>query len=161
MNESRLMTALIRPVALPVACAALLTGLLSAWVATGAAGTLRSMPLQFQLAAIPSPGTGPSATAATYVVIRNEGSPDELLSAQATAASRVVLENIGHSEGGQAALPGLPIPAGTTSLSPFGPDIVLVAPRRLQVGATVPLTLTFRHVGKVTVEFTVTAPGTP
>jgi copper(I)-binding protein len=165
MNESRVMTALIRPAALPVACAMLLTGLLSVWVATGGAGTLRRMPLQFQLAAIPIPsnthGDTPAATAATYIVIRNEGGPDELLSAQAAAASRVVLENNGHSDGRQAVLPGLPIPAGTTSLSPFGPDVVLIAPHPLHIGATVPLILTFRHVGKVTVEFTVTAPGTP
>jgi copper(I)-binding protein len=161
MSQSRAMTALIRPAALPVACAVLLTGLLSAWVTTGGAGTLRRMPLRFQLAAIPSPGSATAATAATYVVIRNVGGPDELLSAKATAASRVVLEHSGHTDGGHAMLPGVAIPAGTTSLSPFGPDIVLIAPHRLDVGATVPLTLTFRHAGSVTVEFTVTAPGTP
>jgi copper(I)-binding protein len=151
------MAVLIRPAALPVACAMLLTGLLSTWVATGGAGTLRRMPLQFQLAAIPSPGSAPGATAATYTVIRNVGGPDELLSAQTTAASRVALEAVGR----HVMLPGLAIPAGTTSLSPFGPDIVLIAPHRLDVGASVPVTLTFRHAGKVTVEFTVTAPGSP
>lgn len=161
MSESRLMTGLIRPAALPVLCALLLTGLLSAWVTTGAAGTLRRMPLQFQLAAIPSPANAPGATAATYVIIRNVGGPDELLSAQAAAASRVVLASSGHADISHAVLPGLAIPAGTTSLSPFGPDIVLIAPHRLQVGATVPLTLTFLHAGRVTVEFTVTAPGSP
>jgi copper(I)-binding protein len=161
MSESRSLMPLIRAVALPVVCAVVLTGLLSAWVVTGAAGTLRRMPLQFQLAAIPSPGSGTGGTAATYTVIRNVGAPDELLSAQATAASRVVLETSGHAGGKAATLAGLAIPAGTTSFSPFGPDIVLIAPRRLQVGSTVPLTLTFRHAGKVTVEFTVTAAGTP
>jgi copper(I)-binding protein len=155
------MATLIRPAALPVACAVLLTALLSVWVATGGAGTLRRMPLQFQLAAIPVPSGTPAATAGTYIVIRNEGGADELLSAQATAASRVVLEDNGHSDSRLAVLPGLPIPAGTTSLSPFGPDVVLIGPHSLQIGATVPLILTFRHVGKVTVEFTVTAPGTP
>jgi len=161
MSESRLLTAVIRPVALPVACAVLLTGLLSAWVATGGAGTLRRMPLEFQLAAIPSPGSAPGATAATYTVIRNVGGPDELLSAQTTAASRVALESSRQSGGRHAMLPELAIPAGTTSLSPFGPDIVLITPHQLDVGATVPVTLIFRHAGKVTVEFTVTAPGSP
>jgi len=155
------MTGLLRSAALPVLCAVLLTGLLSAWVITGAAGTLRRMPLQFQLAAIPSPASTPGAPAPTYVVIRNVGGPDELLSVQATAASRVVLESSGDADIRQAILPGLAIPAGTTSLSPFGPDIVLIAPHRLQVGATVPLTFTFRHAGRLTVEFTVTAPGSP
>jgi Copper chaperone PCu(A)C len=60
------------------------------------------------------------------------------------------------------AVPALAIAArSTTSLSPLGPDIVLIDPAALQVGATVPVTLTFRHAGRITVEFTVTPPGTP
>jgi copper(I)-binding protein len=47
------------------------------------------------------------------------------------------------------------------SLNPFGPDIVLQDPRSLTVGASVPLVMTFRHAGRVTVYATVTPPGTP
>ena len=54
------------------------------------------------------------------------------------------------------------IPAhGTLSLSPFGLDIVLRDPGSLTVGATVPLVLTFRHAGRVTVYPAVAQPDTP
>jgi Cu+-exporting ATPase len=68
---------------------------------------------------------------------------------------------------GSAAGPGITvrqvaIPAhGTLSLNPFGLDIVLQDPGSLTVGATVPLVLTFRHAGRVTVYAAVTPPGTP
>jgi copper(I)-binding protein len=158
------MTALVRPVAAPVACAAVLTGLLSAWVATGGGGTLRRMPLKFELAAIPGPGAqGAGTGATTYVVIKNLGGPDELLSAQASASRRTVLARRGTQPlGARGTLSALAIPAGsTTSLSPFGADIVLISPSALQIGETVPVTLTFRHAGRITVQFTVTPAGTP
>jgi copper chaperone CopZ len=54
------------------------------------------------------------------------------------------------------------IPAhGTVSLSPFGLDVVLQDPGSLTVGARVPLVLTFRRAGRVTVYATVTPPSTP
>jgi len=164
MTGSRAMTALVRPAAAPVACAVVLAGLLSAWVATGGGGTLRRMPLKFELAAIPAPGAqGTAATATTYLVIKNLGGPDELLSAQAPASRRIVLARRGtQPPGAGGALPALAIPArSTTSLSPFGADLVLISPSPLHVGATVPVTLTFRHAGRITVQFTVTPPGTP
>ena len=157
------MTALVRPVAAPIACAVLLTGLLSAWVATGGGGTLRRMPLKFELAAISAPGAqGAGTAAATYLVIKNLGGPDELLSARAPASRRVVLARRGTQPPGAGTLPALAIPAGsTTSLSPFGADIVLISPSALQVGEMVPVTLTFRHAGRITVQFTVTPAGAP
>ena len=50
---------------------------------------------------------------------------------------------------------------GTVTLSPFGDDVVFLHPAPLQVGQLVPLTLTFRQAGRVTVEATVTPPGAP
>lgn len=158
------MTAVVRSVAAPIACAAVLTGLLSAWVATGGGGTLRRMPLKFELAAISAPGTQGAGTAAsTYLVIKNLGGPDELLSAQAPASGQIVLARRGTQPPGVGGtLPALAIPAGsTTSLSPLGADLVLISPRALQVGETVPVTLTFRRAGRITVQFAVTPPGTP
>jgi copper(I)-binding protein len=163
MTGSRALSVLVRPVAVPVACAALLTGLLSAWVATGGGGTLRRLPFKFELAAISSPPASPGGQgAATYLVIKNLAGPDELLSARAQVSRRVVLARRGTEPPGTGTLPALAIPArSTTSLSPLGPDIVLIDPAALQIGATVPVTLTFRHAGPITVEFTVTPPGTP
>ena len=164
MTGSRAMTALVRPVAAPIACAAVLTGLLSTWVATGGGGTLRRMPLKFELAAVSAPGTQGAGTAAgTYLVIKNLGGPDELLSARAPASRRIVLTRRGTQPlGADGMLQALPIPArSTTSLSPLGADLVLIGPGSLQVGQAVPVTLTFRHAGRITVQFTVTPPGTP
>jgi copper(I)-binding protein len=168
MTGSRALSVLVRPVAVPVACAALLTGLLSAWVATGGGGTLRRLPFKFELAAISSPAANAGIPdAATYLVIKNLAGPDELLSARAPVSRGVVLVRRGTGFRGTeprdtGTLPALAIPAGsTTSLSPLGADIVLIDPGALQVGATVPVTLTFRRAGRITVDFTVTPAGTP
>ena len=57
---------------------------------------------------------------------------------------------------------GLAIPAGgTLTLSPLGDDVVLRDPAPYESLATVPLTLTFQRSGTVTINATVTAPGTP
>jgi periplasmic copper chaperone A len=163
MTRPRAMITLARPVAAPIACAVLLTGLLSAWVAAGGGGTLRRMPLKFELAAISAPGAqGAGTAAATYLVIKNLGGPDELLSARAPASGRIVLARRGTQPFGAGVLPELAVPGqSTTSLSPLGADIVLISPSPLQVGDTVPVTLTFRRAGKITVQFTVTPAGTP
>jgi copper(I)-binding protein len=163
-RSSGRLTGLIRSVAMPVVCAALLIGLLSAWVATGGGGTLRRMPLKFELAAISDPAASPGvADAATFLVVKNLAGPDQLLSAQAEASRRVVFARRGTEPTGTGAtLPALAIPArSTTSLSPLGADIVLIGPGALEVGETVPVTLTFRHAGRITVEFTVTPAGEP
>jgi copper(I)-binding protein len=101
--------------------------------------------------------------ATTYLTISNlTGSPDELLSARSPVSSRVVLTRQAAAAGSGPALPGLAIPAhGTVTLSPFGDDVVFLHPAPLQVGQLVPLTLTFRQAGRVTVEATVTPPGAP
>jgi len=59
-------------------------------------------------------------------------------------------------------VPGLTIPAGSTvTLTPFGNDVLLTDPVRYEDDATVPLTLTFRRAGRITVTADVSAPGTP
>ena len=155
------------PIAAPLACAVALAGLLSVWVATGGGGTLRRMPLQFSLAAISSPRSpavrgGPGPTAPAYLTIKNLAGPDELLSARAPAG-RVILAGRGSQPlGAGAHLTGLAIPGhAVTTLTPFGPDIVVIRPRAMPIGDSLPVTLTFRHAGQITVDFAVTPPGTP
>jgi copper(I)-binding protein len=156
-------TELIRAGLAPVICAAALLGLLSAWVATGGAGTVSRVTIRVGQAAVTLPSSSAPDVAESYLTITNLGGPDTLLSARSPAASRVVF--VRHA--GSAAGPGITvrqvaIPAhGTLSLSPFGLDIVLQDPGSLTVGASVPLVLTFRHAGRVTVDATVTPPGTP
>lgn len=125
------------------------------------------MPLQFTLTAISSPRQaasrqGPDDGRPAYLIIKNLGGPDELLSARAPA-SRVILARRGDQPSGTGTtLTGLAIPGhAVTSFSPFGPDLVLIRPRAMLIGDTLPVTLTFRHADQITVDFTVTPTGTP
>ena len=154
----------------PVTCSVLLVGLLSAWVATGGAGTITRVRIQLSLAAIPmrafTPGAASAVGAATtYLTIRNlANSPDELLSAHSPIARHIVLTTrpADGAAGPRTVVPDLVIPAhATVTLSPFGNDVVLMNPRPLQAGHSVALTLTFRHGGTITVQAAVTPPGTP
>ena len=149
-----------RAAAGPVICAAVLIGLLSGWVVAGGAGTLTRIRIQVTLAAVPmrsftaATATGP---ARTYLTIRNlAGTPDQLIAASSPVARDTELV----SRSGPAA--ALPVPAhGTLTLTPFGDDVVLVSPRTYEDDGTVPLILTFRHAGRVTVNAAVTGPGAP
>jgi copper(I)-binding protein len=154
---------LIRAALAPVICAAALVGLLSIWVATGGAGTVSRVTIKVGLAAVTLPSSSAPGAAETYMTITNLGGPDTLLSARSSAAGRVVfVRHTGSAAGPGTAVHQVAMPAHETlSLSPFGLDIVLQDPRSLAIGASVPLVLTFRHAGKVTVYATVTPPGTP
>jgi copper(I)-binding protein len=152
----------------PVICAVVLVALLSAWVAAGGAGTLSRVRIQVTLAAVPMRAFTPQAaaaigTATTFLTIRNLGdTPDELIAARSPIARHVVLTTRAGPSGPRTAVAGLAIPAdGTLTLSPFGNDLVLQDPTPFETTGTVPLILTFRHAGTVTLEATVTAPGTP
>ena len=152
----------------PVICAVVLTGLLSAWVATGGAGTLSRVRLQVTLAAVPMRAFTAQAAATvgpatTFLTIRNlSGSPDELVAVRSPIARQVVLTVRNEPAGPRVVVGDLAIPAhGILTLSPFGDDVVLQHPAPFETSSNVPLILTFRHAGTVTVEATVTAPGTP
>ncbi|MGH3200636.1 MAG: copper chaperone PCu(A)C [Streptosporangiaceae bacterium] len=159
---------LLRAVAGPAICAVVLTGLLAAWVATGGAGTLTRVRLQVSLAAVPMRGFTPRAAAAvgaatTFLTIKNlSAAPDELIAVSSPVAARVVLTERAGPAAPRTVVGDLAIPAhGTLTLSPFGDDVVLEHPAPFESGATVPLILTFRHAGTVTIDAAVTAPGTP
>lgn len=146
----------------------MLIGLLSAWVLTGGAGTLTRVSLQVTMAAVPMRALTPQASdriaaATTYLTIRNlSGTPDQLVAAASPDARQVVLTTRDGPGGPRTVMAGLTVPAhGTLTLSPFGADVVLEDPVPFEGKATVPLTLTFRHAGAITIAATVTAPGTP
>ena len=154
---------LVRAGLAPVICAAALIGLLSVWVATGGAGTVSRVTIRIGQAAVTLPSSTTPGQAATYLTITNLGGPDMLVSVRSPAASRVTfVRHNGSAAGPGAALRQMAIPAhATLSLNPLGLDIVLQDPRSLTVGGSVPLILTFRHAGQVTVYAAVTPPGTP
>jgi copper(I)-binding protein len=142
--------------------------MLSAWVATGGAGTITRVRIQVSLAAVPMRGFTAAADAAaktadTYLTIRNlSGTPDELISVRSPVARRIVLRRRTSPAGPGTVVPALAIPADArVTLSPFGNDVVLMNPAPFEADGSVPLTLTFRHAGRVTVNAAVTAPGTP
>jgi hypothetical protein len=152
----------------PVACAAVLIGLLSAWAGTGGAGTLTKVRIQVTLAAVPMRAFTPRAASAVgaaraYLTIRNlSGTPDELLAVRSPLAQHVVLTERVNPGARPAIVNGLTIPAdATVTLSPLGDDVVLENPVPFEDRQSVPLTLVFRHAGQVTIDAPVTAPGTP
>jgi copper(I)-binding protein len=162
------LTELVRAAAGPVICAAVLTGLLSAWVASGGAGTLTKVRIQVTLAAVPMRAFTPQAAAAVdtariYLVIRNvSGTPDELIAVRSSIARHVVLTQPTGLTSRPAVVSSLPVPAdGTLTLSPLTDDVVLQNPAPFENSRDVPLTLIFRHAGQVTIDAAVTAPGTP
>lgn len=159
---------LARAAAGPVACAVVLIGLLSAWVAVGGAGTLTRVHIRISLAAVPMRAFTPQAAAAagaahTYLTIHNLAStPDELIAVRSPVAWHIVLTQRSSLGGAAAVVSGLPVPGnGTLALSPLTDDAVLEDPVPFESSRAVPLTLVFRHAGQVTIEAAVTAPGTP
>jgi copper(I)-binding protein len=154
------LTELARAAAGPVICAAVVTGLLSAWVASSGAGTLTRVQVKISEAAVPMRGfthqaeTGP---ARTYLTVQDLGAADELVAVRSPVARHVVLTRRDGS-----VVNGLPLPAGgTLVLTPLTDDVVLEDPTHYEGSADVPLTLVFRHAGTITIEAPVTAPGTP
>ncbi len=144
---------LARAAAGPVICAGVLAGLLSAWVASGGAGSIVAQRVQVTQAAVPMRGftaaAAPSGPAGTFLTIWNPGrKADELLSVSSPIARRIVLVRRSGPEVPGTVIRGLTIPAGgTVTLTPFGNDVVLTDPVRYENDATVPLTLTFRRAG--------------
>ncbi len=158
----------VRAAAGPLMCAVILIVLLSAWVSTGGAGTLTRIRLQISLAAVPMRAYTQQAaarigTATTFVTIRNlSGTADELVAVRSSIARRALLTERAGPSGRWITVSALEIPPhGTLNLTPFGDDIVLRDPSPFEDLLTVPLTLTFRHAGTVTIQASVTAPGTP
>ena len=156
---------LARAAAVPVLAAALLLGLLCAWVTSGGLGTVARVRLQITGAVVPAPATADATSA--YLTIRNTGAePDELLSVS-TAVSRQTMLSDNRAAPGAAAgtmvrVPGIAVPAhGSVTLGPYTEDIMLTQPSKLTVGQTVTLVLDFRVLGQVTVQAKVVPPGTP
>jgi copper(I)-binding protein len=159
---------LARAAAGPVACAAVLIGLLSAWVATGGTGNIARVRIQISHAAVPMRGypsatVAPSGPAGTFLTIVNTtGTADELIGVRSPVAKHIVLRRRAGPEDQGMVVGALAVPAKSSlTLTPFGDDVVLRDPVRYESDSTVPLTLTFRHAGTITVSADVTAPGTP
>jgi copper(I)-binding protein len=161
-------SAVARAAAGPVIAALVVLGLLAAWVTSGGAGTLTQVRLQVSLAAVPmraftAQTAAANHTATTFLTVRNlTGTADQIVSVRSPMARQVLLTVRSGPAGPRTTVPSLTVPGhGTLVLSPFGNDVVLQDPQPYETRATVPLVLTFRHAGTVTVQAPVTAPGIP
>jgi copper(I)-binding protein len=153
---------LLRAAIVPVSCSALLLALLSAWVISGGDGTISRVNIEVTAAAVAMPAStgGP---APVYLTVDNLGGADRLVSVTTPDAQRVELvQHDGNPASPGRSLASVSIAAhAVASLNPFEIDIILIHPAALTVGGSVPLTLTFAAAGRVTVDATVTPPGTP
>jgi copper(I)-binding protein len=158
----------VRTAAGPSICVVILLAVLSAWVSSGGAGTITRIRLQISLAAVPMRAYTKQAasrigTATTFLTIRNfSGTADALVAVRCPIARDAVLTERAGPGGRTITVSSLEIPPhGTLNLSPFGDDVVLRDPSPFENLQSVPLTLTFRHAGTVTIQAPVTAPGAP
>ena len=155
------LAAALRTVGPPVSAAVLLICMLTFWVTSGGFGTIAQVRITVVDATVAMPAT-PGITAA-YLTIKNTGdTADELVSVRTTSAGRSMLAqntNTGAS-GDMHEVQGIVVPAhGSVTLNPFGTDVMLTDTHPLRVGETVTLILTFQKIGDVTVQATVTPPG--
>ena len=156
------LAAAIRTVGPPVSAAVLLICMLTFWVTSGGFGTIAQVKITVVGATIPMPAT-PGITAA-YLTIKNSGdTDDELVSVRTSSAGQSMLaqNTTTGGSGGMHEVQGIAVPAhGSVTLNPFGADVMLTDTHPLHVGETVTLILTFQKIGDVTVQATVTPPGT-
>jgi Cu+-exporting ATPase len=160
--------ALARAATAPVLCAAVLTGLLSAWVGSGGAGVLTQVRVQVTLAAVPMRAFTPQLsdtikTAGTYLTISNRtGTADELVAVRSPVARDITFTRRDGLGGRQIPVSGFTVPAhGTLTLDPVAGDVVLQNPAPFENAQVVPLTLVFKNAGQITVDAPVTVPGSP
>jgi copper(I)-binding protein len=153
---------LLRAALVPAICSVLLIGLLSVWVVTGGDGTISQVRIEITAASVAAPSRA-GGPADMYLSIVNLSGADRLVSVTTPAAWRVeFVQHHGSAQGPGQQLTSISIPAhATVNLSPFTTDIVLVDPAPMTVGGVMPITLTFRSAGRVTVQTAVNPPGTP
>lgn len=106
------------------------------------------------------PTLGAGRTTAAYVTITNMGSKADKLTAAHTPGSGSVEIHTAGMENGvmrMRRLDGLDIPAGeAVTMAPGGYHIMIInVEEAIQVGATVPLTLTFETSGNLTIDASV------
>ncbi|HUZ37939.1 MAG TPA: copper chaperone PCu(A)C [Streptosporangiaceae bacterium] len=127
---------------------------------TGCAARAAADPIKLATAYVPVPAS-PGTTVA-YVVIRNDGGADRLLSASTSAGGRVAFQApSGPGPAGMHTVTSIVIPAHTTvSMVPDGDHMVITGAGPMRGGKDITLTLVFAHAGAVSVITPVTNPAT-
>ncbi|HTT50424.1 MAG TPA: copper chaperone PCu(A)C [Streptosporangiaceae bacterium] len=117
--------------------------------------------ISLSTAYVPQPSV-PGRTVA-YLIIRNNGARDRLISARTSAGGRVTFQADGPGGTSSVArtVRWIPVPADSTvRLIPSGLHLLITGAGQLRGGKDITLTLTFAHAGAVSVTAQVTNPQT-
>lgn len=140
------------------AAAAMLAAAAMAALAGCAAPARASAAIQIAMAYVPVPQT-PGTTVA-YVIIRNDGPADRLVSARTSVGGRVAFrEASGPGAVVMSTVASVPIGADSTlAMRPNGIHMVITGAGPMRGGKDIRLTLVFAHAGPVSVVAQVTNP---
>ncbi len=148
----------LRAAAVPVAAAAVILGLLTAWTATGHAGRPASIHVDDAWVMAP---TAPR-TAAYFTLVNTGDEADDLIEVRTPAASSAMLgRQVDRDGAGRMVMGGsLTVPAHrTVRMTPFTLNIMIAPREPLPDGRPVPFTLVFRHSGTLHLTAIVRPPG--
>lgn len=113
--------------------------------------------IELSTAVVPQPSV-PGKTVA-FVVIRNNGGPDRLISARTSAGGRVTFGAKGNSA--RHTLPAISIPGhNVVRLAPNTAHLLITGARPMHGGKEITLTLVFAHAGAISVIAQITNPET-
>jgi copper(I)-binding protein len=119
-----------------------------------------SRPIQFGTTYVAQPNA--AGTTDAYVVIRNNGSADRLISARSSAGGRVSLRGpSGRGLTTMRTIRGIGIPAGAlVRLTPDGFHLLITGSGPMRTGTEITLTLVFARAGPISVAAPVENPQT-
>jgi periplasmic copper chaperone A len=113
--------------------------------------------IELSTAVVPQPSV-PGRTVA-FLVIRNNGGPDRLISARTSAGGRVTFGAQGNSA--TDTLPAISIPGhNVIRLAPNTAHLLITGARPMHGGKDITLTLVFAHAGAISVIAQITNPET-
>lgn len=144
----------------PVLACGITLGALTAWTASGAAGSPAEPTLVDARIMLPS---NPDATAALFNLTNEGGADDELVRVSTPAkAGRVMLSRSVHKNGvgTMQMVTAAPLPAGgALEMSATGLDVMVEDPPPMRLGERVPFVLHFRDSAPLRVNALVVRPG--
>jgi periplasmic copper chaperone A len=113
--------------------------------------------IELSTAVVPQPSA--SGQTVAFLVIRNNGGPDRLISARTSAGGRVTFGPEGNSAAHP--LPAISIPGhNVIHLAPNTDHLLITGARPMHGGKDITLTLVFAHAGTISVIAQVTNPET-
>ncbi|HCU97612.1 MAG TPA: hypothetical protein DHU96_34845 [Actinobacteria bacterium] len=141
------------------AIAAGLAALLAFGMAGCAAPAAAAAPIQASTAYVPIPEAG---TTVAYVIIRNNGTADRLVSARSSNGGQVIfVAPVSPGSSAMRTVSAIAVPAHSTlAMVPDGYHMMFTGVPPVRAGKAVTLTLVFAHAGPVSVVTQVTNPAT-